>query len=134
VTGSGADPLEGLPLTDAQRRSIGVVLSQIEELMESARRNGASDEALAHLGRVVEEVRASSRAIRPRRPRNVLNATIAQMRVLAEELRPQRLRGYGPLDEPAAGAVDRSVQRLEAAVVALYPQLPQQPAAGGSAD
>jgi hypothetical protein len=134
VTRRDADPPGALALTDAQRHSIGVVLSQIEELMADARRHGAPDEALGHLARVVEEVRASSSAIPPLPPRNVLNATIAQMRVLAEGLRPQRLRGYGPLDEATAGAVDRSVERLEAAVVALYPHRLRQPSAGGSAD
>jgi hypothetical protein len=34
------------------------------------------------------------------------------MLVLEEELRPRRVRGYGPLDDEAAAVLDEHVQRL----------------------
>ncbi|MGH3003757.1 MAG: hypothetical protein ACRDM1_14025 [Gaiellaceae bacterium] len=107
-------------LTESQRRSIGVSLSQIQELAGTARAYDVPVSALTRLEDAVEALREASDAIIPVAPKNVLNAAVAQMRVLAEELRPSRLRAYGAIEPDVAAEVDVLVQRLVDAVSALH--------------
>ena len=49
---------------------------------------------------------------RPQPPRSALNATLIQLLVLEEELRPRRMTAYGALSDEAAHVLETHVQRL----------------------
>jgi hypothetical protein len=98
--------------TDAQRHSIGVCVSQLGEHVRTLRSFGVGGPTLAQLEQALDEFADEAGAKKPQPPRNVLNATLVQMLVLEEELRPRRMTSYGPLSEDAAHTLDGHVQRL----------------------
>jgi len=101
-----------MSFTDAQRTSIGVCASQIEELVAALRRLGVRSTRLEAIEAAVHELETAAGARRPEPPRNAAGAAVTRMRVLVEELRPSRLVAYGELDPAAAGLLDGYVQRL----------------------
>lgn len=116
------DPL----FTDAQRGSIGVCVSQLEELVRALRSFGVVSPLLVELERAVGELEASTGARRPRPPRNRIAGTLAQMRVLEQELRPRHLAGYGAVSPAAAAILDEQVGRLAELTEALADELAGQ--------
>lgn len=97
---------------EAYRRSIGVTLARLEELVRTARGYGLAAEGLARIETELAATAEATAARRPRPPRNVVGAVLVQMLVLAEELRPRRLAGYGTIDSDAATVLERHAQRL----------------------
>lgn len=98
--------------SDAHRRSIGVCIAQLSELTRSIRAYGVGSEQIPRIEQTLTSLAEATNAHRPVRPQNQLNAALAQMRVLEEELRPKRLRAYGALVPEAADILDRHVQQL----------------------
>ena len=98
--------------TDAQRGSIGVCVTQLEEVVHALRGYGVASPLLAELELAIGELEAATDARRPRAPKNRAPAALAQMRVLAEELRPRHMAGYGEVSPNAAAVLDARVSRL----------------------
>jgi hypothetical protein len=111
--------------TDAQRHSIGGCVSQLGEHLHTLRGFGLDDRALTQLEQVLEAFADDTGAKRPQAPRNALNATLIQMLVLEEELRPRRMTAYGALSEDAAHVLDTHAQRLVDLTHALIDQSQQ---------
>lgn len=111
--------------TEAQQHSIGVCLSQLGEHLRTLRGFGISDAPLAQLERALEQFADETGATKPQPPRNVLNATLVQMLVLEEELRPRRMTAYGSVSDAAASILDTHVQTLIDLTQALIAQLQQ---------
>ncbi|HZQ80717.1 MAG TPA: hypothetical protein VFB25_01935 [Gaiellaceae bacterium] len=105
-----AEPERGF--TDAQRGSIGVCVSQLEELVDTLRRLGVQSSWLDEIASAVCDLEHATDARRPAPPKNAAKAAVSQMRVLEEELRPPRMRAYGDLSEASAQLLDRHIQRL----------------------
>jgi len=113
------DPSESLAsrdepelFSDAQRRSIGVCITLLSELTQAVRSYGAGGAQLPRIEETLASLAAATGAHRPGRAENRLNAALAQMLVLEEELRPKRLTAYGDLAPEAADILDRHVQQL----------------------
>ena len=98
--------------SDAQRGSIGVCVTQLEELVHALRGYGVGSPLLAELELAIGELESATDARRPRVPKNRVPAGLAQMRVLAEELRPRHMAGYGEVSPAAAAVLDARVGRL----------------------
>jgi hypothetical protein len=104
---------EGIELfPDAHRHSFGVYQSQLGEHVRTLRSFGADGSTLEQIERVLEAFAEDTGTNRPQPPRNALNATLVQMLVLEEELRPRRMTAYGSLSDEAARLLDTHVQRL----------------------
>jgi hypothetical protein len=97
---------------EAYRRSIGVTLARFDELVRAARGHGVAADGLAEIETELAATAKATAARRPRPPRNATNAVLVQMLVLAEELRPRRMAGYGPLDDVSAALLEEHAQRL----------------------
>jgi len=98
--------------SDAQRTSIGVCLTQLRELGRTIRSYAVGAAQLERIGEAIDAMAAATRARPPSAPRNALNAPLAQMLVLEEELRPRRLSAYGTIDANAEALLDAHVQQL----------------------
>jgi hypothetical protein len=109
--------------SEAQQHSIGVCLSQLGEHLRTLRGFGIQSTPLAQIERELEAMAQATGARRPKPPRNALNATLVQMLVLEEELRPRRMTAYGALSDDAARMLDAHVQRLVDLTQALIDQL-----------
>jgi hypothetical protein len=106
----------------AQRGSIGVCVSQLGEHLHALRGFGIDGAALDRIELELAAMAAATGARRPQPPRNALNATLVQMLVLEEELRPRRMTAYGSLSGDAARVLDGYVQRLVNFTQALIAQ------------
>ena len=106
-----------------QRASIGVCVAQLSTLTQTLRGYGVVSEQLDQLEQALESLARATRAQKPRPPRNRLNAALAQMLVLEEELRPRRLTAYGTMHPDAARILDEHVQRLVDLTSALIAEL-----------
>jgi hypothetical protein len=98
--------------TEAQRRSIGVCVAQLSELTQAVRGFGVGSAQLARIEETLASLAEATNARRPERAGNRLDAVLAHMLVLEEELRPQRLRAYGAVDPDGARILDRHVRQL----------------------
>jgi hypothetical protein len=98
--------------TEAQRDSIGVCVSQLDELVESLKRLGVAPERLAPITAAIEDLEAATAAHRPAPPKNAVLGALSQMRVLEEEMRPSRMAAYGDISAASAAVLDRHVQKL----------------------
>ena len=98
--------------SDAQRRSIGVCLTQLRELGRTIRSYEVGAAQLERIDEAIDAMAAATGARPPSAPRNALNAALAQMLVLEEELRPRRLSAYGAIDADAEALLDAYVQQL----------------------
>lgn len=98
--------------SDAQRGSIGVCVTQLEEFVHALRGYGVGSPLLAELELAIGALETATDARRPRVPKNRVPAALAQMRVLAEELRPRHMAGYGEVSPAAAAVLDARVGRL----------------------
>jgi hypothetical protein len=107
----------------AQRTSIGVCLSQFAELVQVVRGFGVEAEELDEVDREIESFTRATGARRPPPPRNALNAALAQMLVLEQELRPRRLRNYGEVGPEAERVLDAHVEQLVELTNALIARL-----------
>jgi len=103
---------EELVFSDGQRRSIGVCVSQLEELVENLRRYGIAAALLTPISAALDELETATKARRPAPPRNAVMGALSQMRVLEEEMRPRRMTAYGDLSATSAELLERHVQRL----------------------
>ena len=112
--------------TEAQRGSIGVCVTQLEELVHALRGFGVASPLLAELQLAIGELEAATGARRPGAPKNRVPAALAQMRVLAEELRPRHMAGYGEVTPTAAAVLDARVGRLVELLDALASELSGQ--------
>jgi len=117
--------------TEAQRGSIGVCVTQLEELLHALRGFGVASPLLAELQLAIGELEATTGARRPRPPKNRVQAALAQMRVLTEELRPRRMAGYGEVTPGAAAVLDARLGRLIELLDALGGELSGQRPANG---
>ena len=111
--------------SDGQRRSIGVCVSQLEELCESLGRYGISAARLAPIQEAVNALEVATEARRPAPPKNAVMGALAQMRVLEEEMRPRRMASYGELSATSAELLDRHVQQLADLTSRLMDELEQ---------
>lgn len=109
--------------TDAQQHSIGVCLSQLDEHLRTLRGVGVDHSTLGRIEQTLEAFAEATGARRPQPPRNTLNATLVQMLVLEEELRPRRMTAYGELSDEAARVLDANVQALVGLTQALIAQI-----------
>jgi hypothetical protein len=98
--------------SEAQRHSIGVCLSQLRELLATVRAHGGAERTLARIEDEIDAMAVATDARRPAAPRNVVSAALAQMLVLAAELRARRLAAYGALEPEAASLLDNHAQQL----------------------
>lgn len=98
--------------SSAHRRSIGIALKLVDDLIRGVRADGLEDEALAELQAAVAEIAEMTGAEKPRQSGNELNAKLAQMLVHAMELDSRRLRAYGELPAEAAEYLDEQSRRL----------------------
>lgn len=137
----GTSPDAASRLNDSQRRSLSVglhhvagLLDEVEQTLESAGRRSpfrrlASDITPSQAGVVrdyVERVRQELLAAARRHgldvagpaldARRSLEATLIAASIGVEEMRPQRLRGYGPLDESTGQELARTCDELERAL------------------
>jgi hypothetical protein len=96
----------------AQRTSIGVCVTQLSELAQAVRGYGVRAGELDQLEHAFDALAGATSARKAPPPANRLNAALAQMLVLEEELRPRRLAAYGTVDPEAARILDEHVQRL----------------------
>jgi hypothetical protein len=98
--------------TEAQRRSIGVVLKLFDELIRSLRSDGLDEDSLSLLEAALAEIAEVTGAKAPRPKGNEVHAKLAQMLVHAMELDARRLRAYGELSVEAADYLDEQSRRL----------------------
>lgn len=98
--------------TEAQRHSIGVCVSQLGEHLRTLRNLGIESASLTPLEHALDLLADETGAKKPQPPRNAVNATLVQMLVLEEELRPSRMTAYGDVSDAAARILDAHVQRL----------------------
>ncbi len=98
--------------TEAQQGSIGVGVTQLDELLQALRGFGVASPLLGELQVAIGELEAATGARRPVAPTNRVPVALAQMRVLAEELRPRRMANYGVVTLTAAAILDARVGRL----------------------
>lgn len=108
--------------SEAQRGSIGVCVSQLGEHLRALRGFAIDGAALDRIELELEAMAAATGARSPQPPRNARNATLVQMLVLEEELRPRRMTAYGSLSDDAARVLDQHVQRLVDLTQALITQ------------
>jgi len=109
--------------SDAQRRSIGVCLSQLDEHLRTLRGVGVDHSMLGQIEHALEAFAEATGAKRPQPSRNALKATLVQMLVLEEELRPRRMTAYGELSDEAARVLDANVHALVDLTQALIAQI-----------
>ena len=107
----------------AQRSSLGVCVAQLSDLAQTLRGYGVVSVQLGQLEQALESLARATGAQKPRPPRNRLNAALAQMLVLEEELRPRRLAAYGAISPDAARILDEHVQRVVDLTNALLAEL-----------
>jgi hypothetical protein len=84
-------------------------------------------ETLARIEREIQAIAAATGARPPASPRNELSAALAQMLVLAAELRAKRLSAYGALEPEAAAFLDSRAQRLTDLAAELVSELRAAP-------
>jgi hypothetical protein len=108
-----------LDLSRAQRRAIGQRLNQIEADLEALRREGVSGRRASEVGAAVARIRERTGAIAPTPPPGRRRAVAARVVVVAGDLAPRRLAGYGAVSGEAAGYLDEASRRLEALALRL---------------
>jgi hypothetical protein len=106
-------------LNQPQRRAIGVRLESMRRLLADLRQAGFDSTRLPELEDAMRDVGWETRAIAPEAPRSFVQATLAQMWVLAMELRARELASHGELDADAAAALDEHSRRLSGLVTEL---------------
>jgi len=119
-------PERGL-FTESHRRSIGVCVAQLGEALATIRSHVGSAESIARIQAEIASLAAATGAHRPGGPHNPVNAALAQMLVLEEEMRPRRMRAYGDLGEEASRILDEHVQRLVDATRELIREIEELP-------
>jgi hypothetical protein len=112
-----------LELSRAQRRAVGQRLGQIEADLGTLCSEGAPGEVAAELARVLARIREETEAIAPRPPPNRLRAVAAHLVVVAGELAPRRMAGYGTVSPEAADYFAGASRRLEALGLRLVAEI-----------
>lgn len=119
-----------LALTEAQRRAVGGRLSTAIDAIRRLRGVGFESDALDALELALAEVADTTGAYLRRDGPSVVQAAIAQLLVVADELRPRWLAGYGDMDEASAQYLEQQAARLAALTDAvLEPLADTSPAA-----
>ena len=96
----------------AQRSAIGSGLTILKECLATLRGLKVDAERLDQIELGIEAMRAATGAEVTPPPRNTLNATLVQMLVLEEELKPSYIRNYGELNDRASSTLEQHVERL----------------------
>lgn len=109
--------------SEGQRHSIGVCVSQLEELCEALRRYGIDQAHLDPIEAAIGELETATDARRPAPPKNAVMGALSQMRVLEEEMRPQRMAAYGDVSAVSAEVLDRHVQHLADVTIRVMDEL-----------
>jgi hypothetical protein len=112
-----------LELSPAQRRAVGQRLGQIEADLGTLRSAGAGGEPAAELERILARIREETEAIAPTPPPNRLRAVAAHLVVVAGDLAPRRMAGYGTVSPEAADYLAAVSRRLEALGLRLVAEL-----------
>jgi hypothetical protein len=98
--------------SSAHRRSIGIALKLIDDLLRGVRAGGVEAEALSQVQAALAEIAGATGAELPRPRAGELNAQLAQMLVHALELDSHHLRAYGELPDDAAAYLDEQSRHL----------------------
>jgi hypothetical protein len=107
-----------LALGDSHRRRIGALLGGMRTLLSELHRAGVDPTLTADVEQRVAALERLTRARLPRR-RDAVGATVGRMWVLACELRPKSLHGYGQLGAYESAVLDREAESLELSVQRL---------------
>ncbi len=111
------------PCNEDHHRAIGVRLSRLEEQVRRVHAVTGDLEELAVLSQAIDDMRISTGVDRRATRGNVIGTAIAFMFLDVEELRPQRLRAYGELNDEAATLLEDYVRRLEQIIETLARRL-----------
>jgi hypothetical protein len=120
-------PMGPESFTSAHRRSIGVALKLIHELIRGVRAEGVDAEALTELHALMAELAAATGAKPPTPRGSELNAKLAQILVHALELDSRHLRAYAELSDDAVAYLDEQSRRLGELTMRLFDEVASDP-------
>jgi hypothetical protein len=100
-------------LGEGHRTALGARLDHMAELLGQAHVAGFESETLHEVADALEAIRAETAAPESRLRKNLVQASLAQMFVLASEFSARSLKAYGELTPEAAAYLDRTSRRLE---------------------
>jgi hypothetical protein len=111
-------PRDPLALSDSHRRRIGALLGGMRTLLSELHRAGVDPTLTADVEQRVAALERLTGARIPRRG-DVVGATVGRIWILACELRPNSLHGYGQLGAYESAVLDREAESLELTVQRL---------------
>jgi hypothetical protein len=104
---------EAAKLGEGHRTALGARLDHMEELLGQAHVAGFESDTLYEVAGALQAIRAETAAPESQLRKNLVQASLAQMFVLASELSARSLKAYGELTPEAAAYLDRTSRRLE---------------------
>lgn len=122
--------MDRLTLNEAQRRRVGAVSGRMRVLVEELRGEGVEAALTEELERRLDELDRAS-GVLPAGRGDLVGGALVGLWILACELRPSRMAGYGALGEREHRDLDAHAAALEAAVERLRAELRRQGDKGG---
>ncbi len=99
-------------LSETHRRTLGSRLAEMRNLIAEVRGVGFESGLLTELEAELARIDLETDAIRPRPAAHRARAALAQLLLLALEIRPRALRAYGELAEEGARYLEQRSARL----------------------
>jgi len=115
-------------LSETHRRTLGARLATMQTLIIHVRDVGFDSDSLEELEAGVARIEQHVQALRPTPPSHEARASLAQLLVLAYEIRPGALRAHGEVAEEDAPYLEQASEGLARLVKRALDELERQSA------